>query len=72
MLVSLIFQEVSYVLLKTKSTASVSGGESLIKLVLLMLERIPVRECLTGGFLRAVSHESFVPLQEEQHTAPRD
>ena len=22
-----------------------------------------VRECLTGGFLRAVSHESFVPLQ---------
>ena len=37
-----------------------------------MLERIPVRECLTGGFLRAVSHESFVPLQEEQHAAPRD
>ena len=31
-----------------------------------------VRECLTGGFLRAVSHESFVPLQAEQHAAPRD
>ena len=31
-----------------------------------------VRECLTGGFLRAVSHESFVPLQQEQHAAPRD
>ena len=31
-----------------------------------------VRECLTGGFLRAVSHESFVPVQTEQHTAPRD
>ena len=32
----------------------------------------PVRECLTGGFLRAVSHESFVRLQAEQHAAPRD
>ena len=31
-----------------------------------------VRECLTEGFLRAVSHESFVPLQAEQHAAPRD
>ena len=31
-----------------------------------------VGECLTGGFLRAVSHESFVPLQVEQHGAPRD
>ena len=31
-----------------------------------------VRECLTGGFLCAVSHESFVPLQAEQHAAPRD
>ena len=32
-----------------------------------------VRECLTGGFLRAVvSHESFVPLQAEQNAAPRD
>ena len=31
-----------------------------------------VRECLMGGFLRAVSHESFVPLQAEQHAAPRD
>ena len=33
---------------------------------------LPIRECLTGGFLRAVSHESFVPLQAEQHAAPRD
>ena len=32
----------------------------------------PVREYLMGGFLRAVSHESFVPLQAEQHPAPRD
>ena len=31
-----------------------------------------VRACLTGGFLRAVSHEPFVPLQAEQHAAPRD
>ena len=31
-----------------------------------------VRECLTGEFLRAASHESFVPLQAEQHAAPRD
>ena len=31
-----------------------------------------VRECLTGGCLHAVSHESFVPLQAEQHAAPRD
>ena len=31
-----------------------------------------VRESLTGAFLRAVSHESFVPLQAEQHAAPRD
>ena len=30
-----------------------------------------VRECLTGGFLRAVSHEAFVPLQAEQQAAPR-
>ena len=31
-----------------------------------------VRECLMGGLLRAVSHESFVTLQAEQHAAPRD
>ena len=31
-----------------------------------------VRECLTGGFLHAVPHESFAPLQAEQHAAPRD
>ena len=31
-----------------------------------------VRECLMGGFVGAVSHESFVPLQAEQHAAPRD
>ena len=30
-----------------------------------------VRECLTGGFLRALSHESSVPLQAEQHAAPK-
>ena len=26
---------------------------------------VGVRECLTGGCLRVVSHESFVPLQVE-------
>ena len=35
-------------------------------------QELTVRECLTGGFLRAVSHESFVALQAEQHAAPRD
>ena len=31
-----------------------------------------VRECLTGGFLRAVSHKFFVSFQVEQHAAPRN
>ena len=30
-----------------------------------------VRDCLTGGFLRAVSHKSFFPYQVEQQAAPR-
>ena len=38
----------------------------------LPLQSLIVWECLLGGFLCAVSHESFVPLQAEQHTAPRD
>ena len=33
---------------------------------------VVVRGCLMGGLLRAVSHESFVPLQAEQLAVPRD
>ena len=34
-------------------------------------EGIGIRECLTGGFLPAVSHKSFVTYQVEQQAAPR-
>ena len=53
-----------YSWLVRNSPLSLSSGSNRLCVV--------VRGCLTGGFLRAVSHESFVPLQAEQHAAPRD